>query len=170
MEIYQKIQFHKSCSHYFKEGFEQLLLKRKTNYSQFLNWVIVCELNFSSFREIILDVDKGMFAQGNINVQFLFITEDELIPLANYFILKSNYRVTVIKKRDLSAIVDFLCGKRKKVPGMIITEKEFSVLALSLKGEKNNKNGLNPKTFFSRRYSALKKLGLSHFSLLYCFF
>lgn len=52
-------------------------------------------------------------------------------------------------------------------PGTILTEKEFLTLTLCLEGKDPVKNGINPKTFCSRKYSALRKLGKPHFSLLY---
>lgn len=95
------IEFHNSCSHYFVEGMKYTYFRECEPLSKTAEKIFLIDLNFNSFRKIILDVSRGMFEEENFSVFFIFIANDALIPLANYFILKSEYRTILARKNIL---------------------------------------------------------------------
>ncbi|WP_182059053.1 hypothetical protein [Pantoea sp. ME81] len=161
------IEFHNSCSHYFVEGMKYTYFRECEPLSKTAEKIFLIDLSFNSFRKIILDVSRGMFEEENFSVFFIFIANDALIPLANYFILKSEYRTILARKKHIDSGSVIKMSREVIFPGTILTEKEFLTLTLCLEGKDPVKNGINPKTFCSRKYSALRKLGKPHFSLLY---
>ncbi|MDI6636471.1 hypothetical protein [Pantoea dispersa] len=161
------VEFHKSCSHYFVEGIKYISLREKKLYSNIKRKSFIIDLNFASLRDIILDVSRGMFAEQGFSVFVIFIANDALLPLANFFILKSEYRTILVRIKDIDSGSILKISRKAIFPGDILTEKEFLTLALCFEGKEPVTIGINPKTFCSRKYAALRKLGKPHFSLFY---
>lgn len=165
METYGLIEFHASCSHFFKEGIRHLAASGHTSKKQKINNYLVIELHLSTLKDLIIESDLGLFSKSD-HTQIVIISSEKLMPLANYFVVRNNYRITAIKSTSLSEIQHFFTGKKVEISGGKLTEGEFRAFRLSLSGTRN-KDGINPKTFCSQRYSAIKKLGKDRYSLLY---
>lgn len=167
MDPYDIVTFHSSCSYFFREGIKQFILSEDIILSHFFNRLYIVDLNKGSLRGLVSEVNSEKFAKRHDSFRTLILSEEFLMPLANYFVIKSQYNITAINKTALDDIKKFFSGNRIAISGITITEKEFSALALSLCGEKHDMNGVNPKTFYSQRYAALRKLGKEQYSMLY---
>ncbi|MGD9427231.1 hypothetical protein ACLHDD_19495 [Pantoea sp. NSTU24] len=165
METYGSIEFHASCSHFFKEGIRHLVASGYTSNKQKINNYLVVELHLSTLKDLIIESDLGLFSKTDYT-QIVIISSEKLMPLANYYVVRNNYRITAIRSTSLSEIQDFFTGNKVEMSGDKLTESEFRAFKLSLSGTRN-KDGINPKTFCSQRYSAIKKLGKDRYSLLY---